>query len=444
MGRGRRRPRGPDGAQDLFGYDLGDTIPTLEQMPILKEFVHRYKASQPLRGVTALLIQHQLGNQAPQAEALIALGLDPSDILWLDIPYTSSARFRTVVADRLKIPEGSFWVHRYRVLEPYWSYQLRRTQELVRLLLRRKPKRLLVLDDGAYFLEAAVGFRQRLRNVSVVEQTTRGLIKIGENAALNAYAKTIPVVNVARSDPKLELESPWIAVAVRAALRFHLDRLANESPLFAVRRDSRCLVLGYGAIGRRVADLLRGLARVTVFDSDAARCRDARRDGFRIWNRADIRPQFKLVVGCSGRASFGVGDYVYLERQAVLVSASSGSVELSRSEFIDLAAASHIDDIKVNAQWLHEDQIHQSLPIDVADHQVVFLNAGFPINFDGRVNCVPVEYMQPTAVLMVQGAIQAVRASQGRLIPINKKFSANLRRSFIKTLTPIEQAELRK
>src|SRR5207253_1431004 len=147
----------------------------------LAEFVRRRKASQPLRGTTALLIQHQLCNQAPQVEALVALGLEPSKILWLDIPYTASPRFRRVVRDRLKIPKQNFVVHRYRVLEPYSTYQLRRAQELVRLLLRRRPKRLLVLDDGAYFLEAAVGFRERLHNLSVVEQTTRGLIKMEEN-----------------------------------------------------------------------------------------------------------------------------------------------------------------------------------------------------------------------------------------------------------------------
>src|SRR5437762_2109879 len=118
MTRRKTRPRAGDGALEPFGYDLDDAIPTLEQMPILADFVRRHKASQPLRGVTALLIQHQLCNQAPQAEALIALGLKPSNILWLDIPYTSSPRFRSVVGDRLKIPERNFWVHRYRVLDP--------------------------------------------------------------------------------------------------------------------------------------------------------------------------------------------------------------------------------------------------------------------------------------------------------------------------------------
>src|SRR5262245_44783396 len=113
-----------------------------------------------------------------------------------------------------------------------------------------------------------------------------------EHASLKEYAKTIPIVNVARSAPKLSLEAPWIAVAVRAALRFHLEALAREFPSFALRPGACCLVLGYGAIGGRVADLLRSLADVYVFDAQAARRRVARRDGFHIWNRANPGVRF--------------------------------------------------------------------------------------------------------------------------------------------------------
>ena len=48
---------------ELFSYDLGDDVPSLEEgMPLLDGFVRQEEASRPLRGVTALLIQHQLGS----------------------------------------------------------------------------------------------------------------------------------------------------------------------------------------------------------------------------------------------------------------------------------------------------------------------------------------------------------------------------------------------
>jgi hypothetical protein len=56
--------------QASFGYVTATDIPTLAaDMPLLEQLVLRHKAARPLQGVTALLIQHQLGNQAPQIES---------------------------------------------------------------------------------------------------------------------------------------------------------------------------------------------------------------------------------------------------------------------------------------------------------------------------------------------------------------------------------------
>lgn len=433
--------------QSLFRYRLGNAIPTLEGMPLLRAYVQQHERRQPLRGVTALLIQHQLGNQGPQVDALVRLGLDPENIYWLDIPYTSSELFRRTIQERHRIPEENFWVSDYRVLERYPEYQLRRTQEAVDYFLHKSPRRLLVLDDGAYFLEAAMSFRRQLPHVAIVEQTTRGINKIEENAALARYARQFPVINVARSDPKLRLESPWIGSAISLSLAKHLARITRRSPRFRLTNDCACLVLGYGAVGRQVAANLRRTARVFVLDTKRARRNLARRDGLRLWDpRAQIEArnpiQFKLVVGCTGRASFRVGDQVFLDRHAVLASASSGSVELSRSDFIDLAAASARDDIHVIGKGLHLAGLHRHLRMRLVDRSVVFLNAGFPINFDGRLNCIPSKYMQPTAILMVHGALEAVRTHRKGLIPIQHSFSRSLTRAFRSSLNAVERGAL--
>ena len=120
----------------LFDYDIDQTIPRLDDMCLVKDFVARHQDAEPLRGINTLFIQHQLGNQVPMAEALIALGLDPQRIFWLDIPYTASSRVQYELCERLGIPAGQLWVNRYRVLEAYRPYQRRRVQELVREMLR--------------------------------------------------------------------------------------------------------------------------------------------------------------------------------------------------------------------------------------------------------------------------------------------------------------------
>jgi S-adenosylhomocysteine hydrolase len=433
----------PEGSPSLFGYRLGNAIPGLDGMPLLRDFVEERKGAQPLEGVTALLIQHQLCNQGPQVDALVQLGLKPNRIFWLDIPYTSSERFRRTMQERHGIPEKNFWVSRYNVLEPYSAHQFRRTQEAFLHFLRKPPERLLVLDDGAYFLEAAMAFRKQLPHIAVVEQTTRGVTKIEESAALTRYCRGYTVINVARSTPKLELESPWIGTAVLLALTRHLRDLARRSPQFAVKRDSPCLVLGYGAVGRQVAAHLRRIANVYVFDTKRSQLDLAVRDGFAAWDPLDQinapEPlEFKLVVGCTGRASFGVGDHGFLDRHAILASASSGSVELSRNDFIDLAASSHGDDIRVKTGRLVPDRIHQTLRMQLVDRSVVFLNAGFPINFDGRLNCIPWRYMQPTAMLMVHGAIQALNTSARGLVDVDSEFCDDLTAKFRSSLNEAE------
>jgi S-adenosylhomocysteine hydrolase len=415
-------------------------------MPVLRAYVDRYGGGRPLQGVTALLIQHQLGNQGPQIDAMMALGLEPEKTLWVDIPYTSHASFRAEVVRRHGIPEGNFDVHTYGVLAPYAQYQFSRTQKVLGRLLDDPPERLVVLDDGAYFLEAAMGFRRQLPNVAIVEQTSRGMMKIEDSPALMRYAARFPVVNVARSRPKLRLESPWIGTAVLLALQHRLKQVESRWPEFAITPGSPCLVLGYGAVGRQVAHHLRNFAKVHVFDVDARRRRKAVEDGHTLWDRRgqalipdDQLIRFKLVVGCTGRASFKVGDHVFLDRHAVLASASSGSVELSRGDFIDLAAASEIDDIHIHHDGLADGGLHHDLRMQLVDRNVVFLNAGFPINFDGRINCVPSKFMQATATLMVHGAVQALAAKQPGIQDVDRGFSNWLTRKFHAQLTAGER-----
>jgi hypothetical protein len=127
------------------------------------------------------------------------------------------------------------------------------------------------------------------------------------------------------------------------------------------------------------------------------------------------------VVGCSGTTSFRTGDRVFLEDGAILASASSGSAELSREGFIELADTHISDDIFVRDRaTLHSRSIHSPIDIHLVDRDVRFLNGGFPVNFDGAVNCVPPRFIQATHTLQVGAALEA-RATQGiGLVPVSE------------------------
>ena len=187
--------------------------------------------------------------------------------------------------------------------------------------------------------------------------------------------------------------------------------------LFLLIPLSALLVLGYGVIGEQVASFVRQhfdlpRDRVHVHDPSVVKALKARERKFPPWDRDDFRTRFGLVLGCSGEASFQVGDGVYLEDGALLGGASSGAVELSRQELIELADASELDDIEIDRRGLDERDVHADLRLRLVDRTVTFANAGFPVNFDGRLAAIPTEYMQPTATMMVAAAVQAVRTQE--------------------------------
>jgi hypothetical protein len=373
----------------------------------------------------------------PQLAALLTLGLDPRQVHWLDIPYTSHEEVRIHARDVLGVPDRNLARHRYRVLAPYAPYQLSRAIDAVLEIAREGNGTLLVLDDGAYAIEALAGLGPHRwpRRIVIVEQTTRGLIKLRNNASMRRVAGLLPVVNVAGSPPKRLLEPPFIAMAICSALKPRLDQL------FAQGRRSHCLVLGYGAIGEQVAHWVRksfGLeyAQVHVYDPDPAKQDKARERKYAFWDRANLVPQFRLVIGCSGEASFSMGDSVYLEDGALLVSASSGSEELSRQSFIELADVSDLDDVQVARGGLDEGNIHADLRIRLVDRQVTFANAGFPVNFDGRLATIPTEFMQPTATMMVAAAVQAIETEKPGLHDLDPSFCVWIDQRFRTFLGP--------
>lgn len=383
-----------------------------EPLPLIERFAAFLEGQRPLEGFRLLLVQHQLSNQAAMVGLLIRLGADPKDIHWLDIPYTSNKQVRDFTTADNNLDPGNFRVcDDYRVLDPYPYYQHKRAVETVIALGAGSDKRLIVLDDGAYVLKALSALHPSRwpKPIGIVEQTTRGIIKIRRSAAMRAVSQVVPLVDVAQSAPKISLEPPFVAMAVCASLE------RTIRPMATGRKLRSALVLGYGSIGEQVATYLAAQfhidkALVFVHDTDPTRLELARRRGFSAWAWEDLSQRFDIVIGCSGRSSFGLGDRQYLNDGALLASASSGAVELSRREFVELADASELDDIEIRREDLDERNLHANIEVRLVDRSITFANAGFPVNFDGGLNTIPLRYIQQTPVMMAAAAIQACHA----------------------------------
>lgn len=382
-----------------------DEIP--EQLPMLEAYIdEHYGTAQPLEGTTMVLIQHQLGSQVAMTQALIRLGVRPADIYWIDIPYTSNRKVQAALLE-LGIPQKNFSESNYHLADVYSTYQRKRVQaRLADLYARLHPsERLLILDDGSYFLEAMACYEPVSRNMAIVEQTSRGIIKIENDATLYHYAQSIPIINVAKSRPKTELESPHVADAIAKSL---IQRLEHEHKITPA---DQVLILGFGPIGRNVAESLQTACsirpdQIHIADPNVSAINAAIKAGYRTWSRKqETLVRFKLVIGCSGTTSFGIGDRIFLDNGAFLVSASSGAAELSREAFIDLANSHPSDNIYVIDK--PGSSIHDDIEINLVDRTVVFANGGFPINFDGGVSSVPPKFIQATHTLQIGAACQS-------------------------------------
>ena len=241
-----------------------------KRLPLLDAFLAEHApASRPLSNTTAILIQHQLGSLIPLTRALIGLGLDPERTYCIDIPYTANATVREGLL-QLGIPRGYFAKATYHLAKPYASYQRQRVQRLLSTLRKElnAKDRLLVMDDGSYFIEAASCYAELLPQMAVVEQTTRGIIKINKDVALQRYCARLPIVNVAESAPKKDIESPLIGDVVCQAL---IRRLKGRAKL---AKKDLVLILGYGAIGSKVVASLQrafGIEAGNIFVADPKR-----------------------------------------------------------------------------------------------------------------------------------------------------------------------------
>lgn len=397
------------------------TVPDLSELPLLEALVARHGADRPLAGWRCLFIQHQLGDVCCQAEATLALGIAPEDFFWAPIPYTAHPDLPSELHARTGVPVEHFFDSTYTLRTPYDAYMKRATRAQIVAVLEGMSDgdRLVVVDDGAYFAaavaaDAALAERLARLKVAIVEQTQRGIYKM-EEIGMPAGA---PIVDVARSAPKKQIEPRYIAEAVaRGTCR---AILASDA-----RRGDAVLLMGYGAIGTAVAEALdiTGMSdRLYAWDIDPQRRQNVEADGRLWWNRnGDVK--FDYIIGCTGKAALTLGDLDAARDGAMLVNAASGRHELPVDA---LLAADDVQFIGDRAAILDGSDIHATLTFALpGGRQVSVVNGGLPITFCGDLNPTRPEKFDLTACCMTYGALQAAAArAEGLegLVPLDDAF----------------------
>ena len=404
----------------LDNFDFSADSIGIPQLPLLDDYRQHY-GSVDLSGHSLLVIQHQLGTTVPLVSALIDDGIDPSRVWFVDIPYSTHLDVREALlqlAGSLNRCPAPFT----DPLVDYASAQLTRViATLFDMLNHHHNTDLVVLDDGAYFLRAlsvlhAISHEaaRAFEGARMIEQTTRG------HEFLKSHADElrqlgIRALSIARAQTKLQFEAPFIGASVATALASKARALRPEG-------IDHVAVLGYGAVGEACARQLHHefpRANMTIVDSDEKRLQLATTvyPNAKVQARlADTEPRhpeelghFDLVVGCTGRNSFTLQDRHLLAPNAILASGSSAAVEFDRAGFVDLADYRENDEIEIlNRAETHARGIHADIGLRFERGvEVTFANAGFPVNFNGRRECLPDTAIQPTRCLMYAAVQQS-------------------------------------
>jgi len=278
-------------------------------------------------------------------------------------------------------------------------------------------RRILLIDDGGRAIRRlhAAPFRDVLPRFACVEQTRCGI------RALDGIDLETPVVNVAESRVKLNHESELIAESVKTELLKQLHELRAAG----VALGSRVLVIGYGAIGRAVAQAMAADSfKVGVYDTHRQQRTAALADGFAVED--DLHPalgEYNVLIGCTGRAVLDFDDYRRLRDGAVLASASSSDVEFRAWQlrtFAGVSSARHrfVDEFNLVYERYQgrplylgdlDDPCHFLYVIRFEGKTFFLLNGGFPVNMDGGVDPIAASRIQLTRGLLYAGAVQASR-----------------------------------
>ncbi|MCW3131437.1 MAG: 3-hydroxyacyl-CoA dehydrogenase NAD-binding domain-containing protein [Candidatus Methanospirare jalkutatii] len=340
-----------------FVYSSNELKHIRDRMGLLGYLANKLSAEfsdRHFKDINFLIVLHFLKDLIVFLEACEKLGLEPSKTHLFYKPYLYP--HREEIASHLKA-------------KGYHVYPLENLEKVLDTLNKQDVNgKFIVIEDGGYIVPLLhKRFPKLLENtIGAVEQTTRGIRNDEQIGDLK-----IPVLNVAGSKIKNEIEPPHVADAV---IR-NLESLLMGEKL----RGSKAAVLGYGTIGREIAKRLNSKGmKVTVYDLDELKRSRAREDE---WVSEVVNESYNavknklLVIGCSGETSIGREEILSLSHGTYLVSASSDQREIGLMELKALSSSKKTlrneNGIKIGTSYTIRGQ-----------NKVIHLIAdGFPINF---------------------------------------------------------------
>ncbi len=288
----------------------------LEEYPVIAEAIRSLHVAErmPFSGWHVLAIQHVHSSLVVLLDAICFGGADVSQITVVGKSYSTRRQAMNLLRGR-----GARVIDPLRMRDPCQSFEVELGERVASVIeefasvRESDSKGLLILDEGAVASHYLVGRPDLAGRVRAVEQTTRGA------RWLDSVRLGYPVVDVARSAAKAELEAPMVAGSMVAELSRVLAQFGTKL--------SQIGIVGYGTMGARLASLLAHDHTVYASDIDDSNAARARADGLEVHDFATLANEVQLVIGCTGNGIITEADLPRFDRELILVNGASSDIE---------------------------------------------------------------------------------------------------------------------
>jgi hypothetical protein len=355
------------------------------RLPLVNSLISSFKGPSFSR-VKIIGIQHILETTHAMFRSLYDLGLHPENISLLGKCYsTCQAVYEEMIADGIDVSPASFAYTSHQSFDELFAKEVKSfLTARIKNLSSKEYDCLIVLDDGGKCISFLSDHLCSSIPTAGIEQTSSGY------EAIRNLPISFPVINVARSPIKLELESPMIAIAAAERMFYSLQK-KELTP-------DRALIIGGGAIGQAMKDRLSLSMNVIVYDP-----KNMNLDK-NVPELSELLGEFPLIIGCTGKTSVPYMLHPFLSSGTTLVSVSSSDREF--------------DAVYFRRHALENNDCRQDLVVD----NRLLLRSGFPVNFDGERENIHPDKIQLTMALITAAILQArilPPSSPKEILPLN-------------------------
>lgn len=410
---------------------MDDTIP--ESLDLLEFVADRFKIREerPFVHHKILAIQHLLGSTVPFFNMLQQGGASPSNIVLVGKAYSSHPEVvHTLIHKGYNVDFNS--VFEFNADIPYEStlesHIIDKADSFIRGISENEKG--LIIDDGGKAIKLLHNhYSSYLPQFACVEQTSRGARVV---SSLNLGC---PVANVARSEAKTIYESPAIAKGMVEELT-ELLSIWEENKVISLKNRS-VLVLGYGFIGQNVVrEFIKFGYKCIVYDPEKYQLDKARADGINIVkDKLKALPNVSIVVGCSGTPVMSEEEMGSFRNGTLVVNMASTDTEFSawllrpKGQIVHERVRDCDDKYLSNRRPLAWRSLYH---VKLLKNDFYLVNGGFPSDFSGKINPIPIADIQLTSALLLTGLIQAMKSRRNQFLEIDPLFQKDLLDQYLK------------